>query len=224
MIRALKGVVKRVVPRSRIDRILLTFPQLYPLVGYESQLRPEQQDILRRILAEDRPGNIIECGVYRAGTTVLMARMLQARGVRKTIYALDSYAGFEPEIEDEIKRGQVVAAGRSAFTINSVDYVSRKMQLLGVADMVRIVPGFFQDTLPGIDDRFCLALIDCDLEKSTEYCLTTLWPKIVDGGYVVVDDYQNPGYPGPPIAADRFFATVPHRSQKAGHNFLVVQK
>jgi predicted O-methyltransferase YrrM len=223
-LRPLKTLVKKHVPPAHIDRVLLSFPQLYPALRYESQLSAPQLDILRGILVRGRPGNIIECGVYRAGTTVLLARALAEYRLVKRIYALDSFGGFAPEIDEEIGRGLVVEAGRTAFTANSVDYVRRKLAVLGVADRVEVVPGFFEDTLPGIDDRFCLALIDCDLEKSIEFCLDQLWDKMVDGGFVVVDDYANPGYPGAALAADRFFARVPARRRLASDNFLVVEK
>lgn len=224
MIDSVKDLVKRHVPRAHVDRALLAFPQLYPALRYESQLTGAQLGILRSLLAERRPGNVIECGVYRAGTTVLLARHLEALGLDKRIYALDSFAGFEPEIEEEIDRGLVPAEGRTAFRTNSVEYVRRKLRVLGVADRVEVVPGFFEQTLPTIDDDFCLALIDCDLEKSTEFCLGRLWERIVDGGSVVVDDYQNPFYPGAALAADRFFANRPCRRRFARDNFLVVQK
>jgi predicted O-methyltransferase YrrM len=204
--------------------MMLSFPQLYSALRYESQLSPAQLDILRGILIMRRPGNVIECGVYRAGTTVLLARALAEFRLTKRIYALDSFGGFTPEIDEEIDRGLVVEAGRTAFTANSVEYVRKKLAVLGVADAVEVVPGFFEDTLPGIDDQFCLALIDCDLEKSIEFCLEHLWDKMVDGGYVVVDDYANPGYPGAALAADRFFARVPVRRRLASDNFLVVEK
>jgi predicted O-methyltransferase YrrM len=226
LLRRLKSAVKNHVPRSRIDQVLLTFPALYPAVRFESQLTPAQLAHLQAILDEGRPGNIIECGVYRAGTTVLMARHLRRRGLDKVIYALDSYAGFdtEHEVGAEIQRGLLIPEARSAFTSNSVEYVRAKLRKLRVDDLVRVVPGYFQDTLPGIDDRFCLALIDCDLDKSTQYCLEHLWPRVVEGGSVVVDDYMNPGYPGAAVAADRFFADVPHRKRLAADNFLIVQK
>ena len=188
-----------------------------------SSRRPSSQ-ILRGLLLKGLPGNIIECGVYRAGTTVLLARMLSEHQLAKRIYALDSFGGFAGEIEDEIERGLVVEEGRTAFRANSVEYVRRKLAALGVADRIEVVPGFFEDTLPTIDDRFCLALIDCDLEKSVEFCLEHLWPKVVDGGHIVVDDYANPGYPGAAIAADRFLARVPYRRRTASENFLTVQK
>jgi predicted O-methyltransferase YrrM len=223
-LRPLKALVKRHVSPASFERLLLAFPQLYPALRYESQLSPAQLQILRGLLLKRRPGNIIECGVYRAGTTVLLARMLSQHDLAKRIYALDSFGGFASEIEDEIRRGLVVEEGRTAFRANSAAYVRRKLAVLGVADRIEVVPGFFEDTLPTIDDRFCLALVDCDLEQSIAFCLEHLWAKMGDGGYVVVDDYANPGYPGAALAADRFFARVSYRSRTASDNFLVVEK
>jgi hypothetical protein len=220
----LKTLVKRHVSPASIDRLLLAFPQLYAALRYESQLSPAQLQILRGLLLKGLPGNIIECGVYRAGTTVLLARMLAQHHLDKRIYALDSFGGFAFEIEGEISLGLVVEEGRVAFRANSADYVRRKLAVLGMADRIEVVPGFFEDTLSTIDDRFCLALIDCDLEKSIEFCLAHLWIKIVDGGHIVVDDYANPGYPGAATAADRFFAGVTYRRRTAFDNFLIVEK
>ena len=86
------------------------------------------------------------------------------------------------------------------------------------------MPGYFEETLPGIRDRFCLALIDCDLERSVEFCLEHLWDRVVEGGWLVVDDYTNPGYPGAAIASERFFQRVSYRSRAVRHNFLLVEK
>ena len=223
-LRSIKELIKQHVPRSSINRALLTFPQLYGPLRYESQLTPEQFAILEAIVARDRPGNVIECGVYRAGTTVLLARLLQRRRMAKKIYALDSFSGFAEEIDDDVHRGQVVAEGRSAFRANSVDYVRRKLAVLGVDDLIEIVPGYFEETLPGIRDRFCLALIDCDLERSIEFCLEQLWDRVVEGGFIVVDDYTNPGYPGAAIASDRFLQRVRCRSRAVRHNFLLIER
>lgn len=223
-IRTIKELIKHHVPRSSINRALLTFPQLYGPLRYESQLTPEQLAILERIVGENRPGNIIECGVYRAGTTALLARLLKQKGMTKKIYALDSFSGFAEEIDHDVSRGQVVEDGRSAFRANSVAYVRQKLAVLGVADMIEIVPGYFEETLPGIRDRFCLALIDCDLERSVEFCLEQLWDRVVEGGWIVVDDYSNPGYPGAAVASDRFFRRVSGRTRTVSNNFLLVQR
>lgn len=221
----LKYLIKEYVPQSLVNRLLLLFPQFYTSLRYESQLSEDQIAVLREILGRNIPGNVIECGVYRGGTTVLMARYLKNNRIVKKIYALDSFAGFQQDgVNDEIQRGLVPEQGRTAFTSTSVDYVRRKLERLGLRDMITIVPGYFEDTLDTIMDSFCLAFIDCDLEKSAEFCLTTLWGKVVKDGYIVVDDYTNPGYPGAKIACDRFLSTVRYKTKQVRHGFLVIEK
>ncbi len=105
-----------------------------------------------------------------------------------------------------------------------MDYVRAKLERLGVASLVEVVPGYFEDTLPRIDGEFCLALVDCDLEKSVAFCLSELWDRVVPGGYVVVDDYANPGYPGARVAADRFADRVLPVERRASDNFLILKK
>ena len=221
----LRNVVKRYIPQSLYNRLPLIFPQLYKILRYESQLSEDQMAVLCEVLGKDIPGNVIECGVYRGGTTVLMALYLKENRIAKKIYALDSFSGFDrTAIEEEVQKGQVVAQGLTAFTSNSVDYVRRKIEKLGLPDMIEIVPGYFEDTLGKITDTFSLAFIDCDLEKSAEFCLTTLWEKVVKGGYIVVDDYTNPGYPGARMACDRFLSNVSYKQRQVRHGLLVIQK
>lgn len=223
---SLKRTLRRWLPQAFVNRLLLTFPSLYSQVRFESQLTPDQIMILESFLAQGLPGDVIECGVYRAGTTALLARYLKSHRITKTIYALDSFGGFDVagELDDDIRRGMVVPLGRTAFTYNSAEYVRAKLDRLDVASLVEVVPGYFEDTLPRIDGKFCLALVDCDLEKSVEFCLSQLWDKIVPGGYLVVDDYTNPGYPGARVAADRFADRVMPAERRASHNFLIVKK
>jgi len=221
----IKNFIKGYIPQSQFNRLLLIFPYLYPLLRYESQLSEDQFAVLEEILGKQIPGNVIECGVYRGGTTVLMALYLKENRIAKKIYALDSFAGFDGNaIEEEVRKGQVVAQGLTAFTSNSAGYVRRKIEKLGLPDMIEIVPGYFEDTLGKITDTFSLAFIDCDLEKSAEFCLTTLWERVVKGGYIVVDDYANPGYPGAKIAADRFLKRVVFKRKQVRHGLLVIEK
>jgi len=140
----LRNVVKRYIPQSLYNRLPLIFPQLYKILRYESQLSEDQIAELCEILGKDIPGDVIECGVYRGGTTVLMALYLRKNRIAKKIYALDSFTGFKEDgVNDEIRRGLVSDQGRTAFTFTSVDYVQRKVERLGLCDMIEIVPGYF---------------------------------------------------------------------------------
>jgi hypothetical protein len=73
-----------------------------------------------------------------------MALYLKTNRIAKKIYALDSFTGFKEDgVNDEIRRGLVSDQGRTAFTFTSVDYVQRKVERLGLRDMIEIVPGYF---------------------------------------------------------------------------------
>lgn len=226
VIRKIKASVRSGPAARYIDRLLVSVPALYPLLRYESQLAPAQLDVLLRLLDTDLPGDIIECGVYRGGTTALMARHLLRRGVAgKTIHALDSFAGFRPDTVDvEIGSGLTEAAARKAFTGTSVDYLRRKLGGLGVAHLVHAVPGYFEDTLAAIPGPFSLALIDCDLEAPVLHCLTTLWDRMTPGAALVVDDYASAGYRGARLAGDRFLASRTDAEATVEAGFLVLRR
>ena len=192
-IRSIKELIKHHVPRSSINRALLTFPQLYGPLHYESQLTPAQLVILERIVGEDRPGNIIECGVYRAGTTVLLARLLkQKRRSSESMPSIPSRASPRKSTTRwAVARWSPTGARRSGPTRWTT----------------------------------CAASSRCwGSTTSSRSCLEQLWDRIVEGGWVVVEDYTNLGYPGAAIAADRFFRRVSCRSRAVSNNFLLVRR
>jgi predicted O-methyltransferase YrrM len=226
VVRTIKDSLRRGPVAPYFNRLLVSIPPVYALLRYESQLTDGQLRVLRRLLDLDVPGDVIECGVYRGGTTVLMARHLQQTGrTDRMIYALDSFEGFRPDTVDrEIDHGLTPGEARAAFTTTSEAYVRRKFDVLGVGAMVRVVPGFFEDTLGGLPGPFSLALVDCDLEAPVDYCLTTLWDRITPGGHLVVDDYQNVGYAGARRACDRFVASLPNPVTSVEEGFMVIRK
>lgn len=68
-------------------------------------------------------------------------------------------------------------------------------------------PGWFQDTVPGANiDQIALLRLDGDLYESTLVCLQHLYPRVVSGGWVIVDDY---GLPGCREAVNQFLGSEP---------------
>jgi O-methyltransferase len=58
--------------------------------------------------------------------------------------------------------------------------------------VVRYVPGWFADTMPGFVEPVAAAYLDCDLAASTHTCLDSLWPLVTPGGCVVSQDGDFP--------------------------------
>jgi O-methyltransferase len=54
---------------------------------------------------------------------------------------------------------------------------------------VNFIPGNFSGSLSPVGQLAVLRL-DCDMYSSTLDALTALWPKLSDGGFLIVDDYQ----------------------------------
>lgn len=201
-------IVKRAVPPSVLNNILLTFPSLYrtKLVNYETNMAIHGLDDLLSQLqcVLELPGNIIECGSSRCGASVIMANYCRERGIAKTIYACDSFQGFDPEEWRREREAGLTSTPDRAFTSTSYDYVRTKLTRLRVDNVVRPIKGYFSMTLPHIHSNFCLALVDCDLADSILYCAETIWPKLVSKGRILFDDYLEEEFRGARIGVDQF--------------------
>jgi hypothetical protein len=196
------------MPSWLLNNLLLSFPQFYHTswVNYESNLpRPALEDLQQSLRRATRlPGDVIECGSSRCGTSILMARWLRQWGVTKTIYACDSFTGFDrAELRRERTAGWSHEAD-DAYTSTSYAYVSRKVRVLGYANMVRPVQGYLQQTLPGLAGPFCFALVDCDLRDSMLFAARCLFDKLVPGGWIAFDDYACEALKGARLAVDEF--------------------
>ena len=70
-------------------------------------------------------------------------------------------------------------------------------------DNVEVKQGFFPDSLDGLEDTFQFVSIDVDFEESIYNALCYFYPRMIDGGYIFVHDY-NSDLRGVEKAVDRF--------------------
>lgn len=219
----LRARIGKMIPQPVFNRILLQFPFLYntKFINYESYLSDAGiTDLVQQVsLTLGLPGNIIECGSARCGTSTIIAKILVSHGLKKKIFSLDSFGeGFDlSELKDEKEKG-LTDASEKAFTYNSYDYVMKKIGKLGYDDVIMPIKGFFKNTLPGIDSNFCLSFIDCDLTKSIEYCAETIWPNIVPCGIMLFDDYGFDNFRGVRGLVDNFVAR--HYTEIKDHGLM----
>jgi hypothetical protein len=203
-----KRAIKQRIPPFILNRTLLALPFLYrtKMVNFETNISQDGiDDLLSQLnLVLELEGSIIECGSSRCGASIIIANYLRSKGNSKSVYACDSFEGFdEQELNQERVNGLTVASGK-AFSSTSYRYVNMKIERLGLSNVVIPVKGFFQDTLPHIDAKVCLALVDCDLRDSIIYCAETIWPRLVRGGRIVFDDYTSEDFKGARFGIDYF--------------------
>jgi O-methyltransferase len=138
------------------------------------------------------PGDLIETGVWRGGATIFMRAVLKAHGVSdRLVWVADSFEGLPPPDEKQYPqdRGDRHHAVKElAISLEEVQSNFRRYGLLD--EQVRFVKGWFRDTLPRLPiERLAVLRLDGDMYESTMDALVNLYPKLSEGGYVIVDDY-----------------------------------
>jgi O-methyltransferase len=137
-------------------------------------------------------GDFLEAGVWRGGACIYMRGLLAAYGINdRKVFAADSFAGLPPpqselypaDVGDQHYLQPELAA--------SLDEVKANFARFGLLDdQVVFLPGWFKDTLPTAPvKRLALLRLDGDMYGSTIETLTSLYPKVSAGGYVIIDDY-----------------------------------
>jgi O-methyltransferase len=176
---------------------------------------------VRYLVRHQIPGAIVECGVWRGGSMMLAASTLLSLGVcDRELHLFDTYAGMPPpaalDVDFEGKRAgermQADAETRSeslVWAIASLPEVTKNMVDTGYpASLVHYVEGRVEETLPkAAPERIALLRLDTDWYESTRHELIHLYPRLVRGGVLIIDDY---GYwKGARKAVDEFLAVLP---------------
>jgi O-methyltransferase len=88
-----------------------------------------------------------------------------------------------------------------AVGLDEVQELFRRYELLD--DQVVFLKGWFKDTLPAAPiEKLAVLRLDGDLYSSTWDALSSLYPKLSPGGFVIVDDYFS--FPGCQDAVDDY--------------------
>jgi hypothetical protein len=152
-------------------------------------------DCMESVLRDGVPGDFIETGVWRGGTTIFMRGLLKAYAVTdRKVWVADSFEGLPKPNAKRYPADRWMRLDLYryyAVTEETVRANFAKYDLLD--DQVRFLKGWFRDTLPAAPiDKLALLRLDGDLYESTLDALTHLYPKLSPGGYVIVDDYIIP--------------------------------
>lgn len=153
------------------------------------------QECVADVIHRRVPGDLIEAGVWRGGTTILMRAVLAAHGdTSRTVWAADSFEGVPAP--DPVR--YPADAGLEMFSrvpglAVGIDEVRANFARYGLLDdQVQFLHGWFKDTLPTAPiERLAVIRLDGDLYESTMDALVALYPKLSVGGYIVIDDYNN---------------------------------
>jgi O-methyltransferase len=179
-----KSIIRAVKPRT------MTSPEKLNALIYA----------VRYVVRYEIPGDIVECGVWRGGSMLAVAKTLIEMGhTDRHLHLYDTFEGMsEPTEHDRRQDGRsaadmLSAADRSSpiwahASLEDVQQTMRESEY--PADQIHYYKGKVEETVPAnIPDRISILRLDTDWYESTKHELKHLWPRLVPGGVLLIDDY-----------------------------------
>ncbi|NEQ99868.1 MAG: macrocin O-methyltransferase [Cyanothece sp. SIO2G6] len=147
-------------------------------------------------------GSIVECGVWKGGSMMAVAYMLQAlSNMQRNLYLFDTFEGMTPPTDKDIAHFNVDAK----TLMDSEDEKKREIYRCYASleevknnlystnyplDKIHFIQGKVEDTIPDrAPEKIALLRLDTDWYESTRHELEHLFPRLVPGGVIIIDDY-----------------------------------
>ena len=157
---------------------------------------------VRYITAAGVPGDYVECGVWRGGSSVLAARtLLDLNDRSRRLWLYDTYEGMNEPTDrdvdiDGLQVTQVWDEHRATpeselLCLASIEDVRANMAATGYPpEKIEYVQGKVEETIPArIPERIALLRLDTDWYESTRHEIEHLYPLLEPGGVLILDDY-----------------------------------
>lgn len=186
-----EGLLNKLLPRQRI---VPTPAQLGASDLPEGELSNDYvrlatlELVCRRL--EGVPGAAAELGVYRG----FFARCINMLLPGRKLYLFDSFEGF----------GEKDGASESFQAAHRNTTIEKVLSIMPHPDTVTVKPGFFPASLEGLEERFCLVSLDVDFYQTTLEGLRYFWPRLEQGGYLMLHDWGSVSLPGVKKALEDF--------------------
>ena len=161
-------------------------------------------------MTRNLPGAIVECGVFKGVSFARLAmfRDLFENTYSKKIIGFDTFAEFpEPENEADQRNYQqfTEAAGSESISVTQLhDVLDNK----GLDENIELIEGDIIETVEmyvrdNPELKISFLNLDVDIYEPSAAILEHLYPRVVPGGVVLLDDYGT--FPGETRAVDEYF-------------------
>ena len=206
----------------------LTFDAAYGIVKPWTLVPLDQHqnmyNEIARMNANNVSGAVVECGVWAGGSSMLMMySQIRSGSPQRHFWMYDTYEGHvAPDVtkdsEQDYASWKAVTHGEANLGVKAVDnkwiyaplpLVRNNVRVTGYPlSHVHFVKGKVEETLLHAKPHEPIALLrlDTDFYHSTKAELEHLYPLLVSGGMLIIDDYC--AYQGSRLAADEYFASI----------------
>lgn len=183
-----KLISKKESPKKDPLRALYEKYQAFTMIPPEAFT--SNLSLAKQIVRSELEGAVVECGVWKGGMSAAIAELL---GPQRAYHLFDSFEGLPLVSEADGQWAKLWQERKDLWYFDNCKaeqvYAREAMKLTGIEGYF-IHEGWFKDTLPLVEP-FPIALLrlDGDWYESTYQCLEVLYPRVVNGGLIILDDY-----------------------------------
>lgn len=164
----------------------------------------------------DIDGDVLEVGCWGGGALgVALAICIDTNGSKKRVWGLDTFEGHPEPNPDELdvwgnsqrKRFEEFKSRGEDWCKVEIETVRENvLGIAGTVDRLVLVKGRAEETIPKKHpSSLSILRIDVDWYEPTLIALETLYPRLSEGGVLILDDYGH--HSGSRKAFDEFFGS-----------------
>ena len=196
---------------SEADRAIVRRVSPFTLTSFER--RASLLQAVDHIVRHRVTGAVVECGVWRGGSMMAVALALRERGDTRDLWLYDTFEGMTAPTDADVNVDGTSARsllnstekGKGVWCEAGLEDVRANLASTGYPpERVHYVQGKVEDTIPAnLPDSVALLRLDTDWYESTLHELRYVYPLLVSGGVLVIDDYGH--WQGARKAVDEYF-------------------
>lgn len=159
-------------------------------------------DAVHYVSANNITGAMVECGVWKGGSAmVMMLTLMKLGNESRDFYLYDTFTGMSaPGDEDISYQGDKahdtfsnlkLSEDVSGWCLSPLEEVKQNVFSTGYnKDKVYFIKGKVEDTIPeNIPQSIAILRLDTDWYESTKHELIHLFPLLQPNGVLIIDDY-----------------------------------
>ena len=156
-------------------------------------------------------GDLIECGVWKGGSSMFIAHYLVKKNLlNRKIYLYDTFSGMTTPSAVDIDLNGIHANQKRSFSWNPVSIQEVRDNMLTTEfpkENIILIEGDVKEVLPKAQhDKISLLRLDTDWYESTLIELKYLYPKLTLNGILILDDHGH--WLGARKAAEEYFNQI----------------
>ena len=147
-------------------------------------------------------GSIVECGVWKGGSMMaVIIRLLEMGNRERSLFLYDTFEGMsEPTELDVDPLGKTATSLLKERNKTEKDHIWAFSPLEAVKEriyntqypreLIHFVKGKVEETIPKtLPEKIAILRLDTDWYESTKHELIHLFPRLIEGGVLILDDY-----------------------------------